>query len=217
MAMLVRKKTYDRVRLMKRAAAARKKQRPRKVIAIYREILEHEPDDPEIHQKLAPLLARVNEAPEALASYQKAADALLKKGFEEQTIGLFRGAACSLPREVSVWRRLAELEAGRGRKADAVSALVEGRGNFRSRRLRPQAIQLLSVARKLDPSDFAVSFDLACLLAGSGSQPYALRLLEELAARSNSRDLRRVRARQLRISPGPGTAARFMKACLRRG
>lgn len=217
MAMLLRKKTYDRVRLMGRAATARKKQKPRKAIAIYREILEHEPENPEVHQKLAPLLARTNEAPEALASYQKAGDALLKKGFEEQTIGLFRGAACNLPREASLWRRLAELEAGRGRKADAVSALVEGRSNFRSRRQRPEAIQLLSLARKLDPSDFAVSFDLACLLARSGSRPYALRLLEELAARSNSRNLRRVRARQLRLSPGPGTAWRFMKACLRMG
>ena len=207
---------YDRPKLMKRAGAARAKSKHKKAIALYRQVLEHEPDNPELHKKLAPLYAKTKQAPEALASYQIAAEGLVRQGFDDQAIGLLRGAVGQLPTEAILWQSVADLEVRRGRQLDALAALVEGRGHLRRRDQRPQAIQLLTKARKIDPRDFGVSYDLANLLGKTGRHAPALRLLEELANRPDRRRLARVRGLQLRFSPGPGTLWRYLRALLLR-
>jgi tetratricopeptide (TPR) repeat protein len=202
----------DRVKLMRRAATARAKGKHKKAIALYRQVLEREPDDPALHKKLAPLYAKTKRAPEALVSYQVAAEGLVRQGFSDQAIGLLRGAAGQLPTEVVLWQSVAELELQRGRRVDAVAVLVEGRGHLRKRKQRLLAIALLADARKINPSDFGVSYDLACLLAKTGRAVMAARLLDELAARTDRKWLARVRGRQLRLSPGPGTLGRYLRA-----
>ena len=212
MVLAARGKSYDRSRLMKRAAAARRKRKPKKAIAFYRQVLEVEPENADIHQKLAPLLAQTRQRLEALASYRRAVESLLQAGFHDQAIGLLREAVGYMPREVELWRGVASLENGRGRAPDAVKALVDGRAHFRSKQQRPEAMRLLNTARKLDPSNFAVSYDLAGLMAKSGRQPQALRLLDELASGGYPGQMRRVRARQLRLDPSCARALGFLRA-----
>jgi tetratricopeptide (TPR) repeat protein len=214
--LLARDRVFDRSKLMKRAAGARNKGKHKKAISLYRQVLEAEPESPEIHQKLAPLLARTRQAGEALASYRIAAEALVRQGFNEQAIGLLRGAAVQLPRETVVWQGLAELEMRRSRRIDAVEALLEGRQHMKARSDRAEAIALLSQARKLDPGDFRISYDLACLLGRTGRRARALSLLDELARRPDRRRLARVRARQLWLAPGFGSAGRYLRALVLR-
>jgi tetratricopeptide (TPR) repeat protein len=202
----------DRLRLMKRAAAARAKGRHKRAIALYRKVLEREPDNPALHKKLAPLYAKTKQGSEALASYQVAAEGLVRQGFNDQAIGLLRGAVGQLPTEATLWQSVAELELLRGRRVDAVAALVAGRGYMRKRNQRVQAIELLSRARKINPSDFRVSYDLARLLGKTGRHVMAMHLLEELAARPEPKQLARVRGLQFRLSPGPGTLGRYLRA-----
>ncbi len=211
-----KKSSSIRLKLMKRAAAARAKGKHKKAIGLYQQVLEAEPDDPDIHKKLGPLLARTKQAPEALASFQIAADALVERGFNDQAIGLLRGAAGQLPCEVILWQSVAALELERGRRVDAVETLVEGRGHMRSRIQRPQAIELLTQARKIDPTHFEVSYDLAGLLGRTGQRPQALRLLSILAEHADRKHLARVRARQLRLAPEVGAIWRYLRACLLR-
>ena len=204
----------NRPKLMRHAAAARAKGRYRKAIALYRQVLEREPDNPALHKKLAPLYARTKQAAEALASYRVAAQGFVSQGFNDQAIGLLRGAAGQLPMEVSLWQSVAELELQRGRPVDAVVALVEGRGHLCRRDQRQQAIALLSHARKIDPSDSRVSYDLAWLLGKTGRRVMAMRLLEELASRPDHEQRARVRGLQFRLFPGPGTLGRYLHARL---
>jgi len=212
---LLRKKTYDRNRLLRQASRARMRRRWTKAIALYQEILVREPDNPEILRKVAPLLARAKRDDEAWQTYRKAAERLSSRGFAEQSIGLYREASGYLPREPAVWKALAELEVARGRRADAVSVLLTGRRHFRSSRLRGEALQLLQLARKIDPGNFDVDFDLAALLANSGARPRARKLLEELAARSRARQLRRVRARLFVLFPSPRSAWGWVSSLVR--
>jgi len=212
LAVLAREKTYDRSRLMKRASVARRKGKHKKAIGLYRQVLEVEPENQEIHQKIAPLLAQTKQAQEAMASYRKATEGLVRQGFSAKAIGLLRSATGYLPREIWLWQGIAELEERRDRTPDAIEALLEGTRHFRSRKLRPDAIKLLIQARKLDRDDFRVSYDLACLLAKSGGRRQALRLLDELVAGPHSRHLRRVRAKQFRLAPSPASAWRFARS-----
>jgi len=206
----------DRSKLLKRAAAARKNGKHKKAITLYRQLLEREPENLDLHIKLAPLLVKARQKSEALSSYKKAATQLVRKGFSEQAIGLLRGAAGELPHEAILWQGLANLEEERGRVVDAVEVLLEGRAHMRSRAKRPQAIQLLTRARAIERTNFTVNYDLACLYAASGQRVSALHLLEELAHLPDRRQLARVRARQFRVTPGMGTAWRWIRALVLR-
>lgn len=206
--------SFDLPRLKKRASAALRKGRRKKALALYRRILEVEPDNLEIHQKIAPLLVRARQPEEALASYRRAVDGLLRQGFDEKAIGLLHAAARQLPHEQWLWQSAADLEAGRGHTADAIETLLLGAQGFRPRRHRLRAIELLIHARKLDRSHFRATYELARLLGKSGGRRRALRLLDELAAAPHSRHLRRIRARQLWLAPGPRSLWRLARAVL---
>jgi len=199
---------------MKRAAAALGKRRRKKAIGLFRQVLAFDPEDAEVHRKIAPLLARSGQVRAALVSYRKAADAMLRRGFDDRAIGLLRAAVADMPREFELWRGMATLQAKRGMTPDAVASLLEGRRHFRSRRDRSFAIQLLSQAHRLDPGSFQVAYDLACQLGKSGRHAEALRVLDQLAGRSTSGQLRRVRWRQLCLAPGVASLGRFVRACL---
>ena len=212
--MFGRKRRYNRSRLLGDAARAQRKGKLRKAAKLYREVLAVEPGNVDIERKLAPLLARSGKRAEAWASYRRAAEGLARQGLLESAIGVYREGAEQLPRESALWLALAELELKRGRRADAVQALWTGARGLRTRAERPQAIRLLERAHQLDPAAFEVSFELAARLARVGKRRRALGLLEELAAKRHGPMLRRVRAQQLRIAPGPRTAWRWLRAAL---
>lgn len=212
MAWLRRKKTYDRSRLLREAAEARKRGKRERAVSLYREVLLVEPDNPDLHRRIAPLLAETGQREEAWASYRRAVEGLGRGGFSEQAVGVLREASRLLPREPEVWSALADLEIERKRPVDAHQVLLEGRRHFRSRRDRSQAILLLLRARKLAPRDFATSFDLAGLLARAGATGRARRMLDDIAHWAAPPDLRRVRARQFVLSPTPAAAWRWLRA-----
>lgn len=210
--MLGRKKRYDRSKLLADAASAQRKGKLRKAAGLYREVLAVEPGNVDLERKLAPLLAKTKQREEALASYKRAAEGLAQHGMLDQAVGVYRECAQLLPGQGEMWLSLANLEVKRGRKADAVKALVEGAGKLRRRKDRALAVRLLERARELEPADFEVNFELAGRLAVTGKRDRALQLLEELATRRSGRMLRRVRGRQLFLAPGPGTAWRWIQA-----
>jgi tetratricopeptide (TPR) repeat protein len=207
-----KKRGYDRSRLLADAGAAQRRGKLRKAAELYREILRVEPGNVDIERKLAPLLARTGDRDGAWASYRRSAQGLEENGFVDRAIGVYREAAQHLPRKPELWLALAELEAKRGRRADAAQALLAGARALRSRKDRPQALRLLERAHQLDPGAVEVGLELAGRLAQSGKRERALRLLDDLARRKSGRLLRRVRARQLYLAPGPRTAWRWLHA-----
>jgi tetratricopeptide (TPR) repeat protein len=216
MALLVRTRQYDRRRLLDRAARAalgRSGRKRRRAIALYREVLEREPHDPDLHRKIAPLLAREGDRDAAGASYRTAVATFVQRGFVDRAIGVVRDAVERMPRELEFWTELSRLELERGRKADAVGALCAGRRVFRGRRDRRAASALLTAAWRIAPDHLEVGLDLALQLRRAGARDRALQVLDGLPL-APARSLRRVRARQLRVAPGLGTLGRYLRARL---
>lgn len=209
--LLRRRRSYDRNQLLADAARARRRGRTRRAIALYREVLAVEPDNPELLRKVAPLFVRTRQPAEAWASYRRAAELLAERGFVERAIGIHGEAARRVPKQAEVWLGLARLESERGRTVDARDALLEGRRHFRRRRDQQVAVQLLREARRLDPAHLGAGLDLAGLFARMGRRDAALRLLEELAADHPHRRLR-IRTRALRLAPGLETARAWLRA-----
>jgi tetratricopeptide (TPR) repeat protein len=198
-----RRPAYDRARILDDAACARARKKRTRAIALYRQVLAFEPQNAELHAKLAPLLAETGQAFDAWSSFKAVARACLRAGTPDAALAVYRDATLYLPREVQAWQSVARLLYRQRRMREAVETLLEGSRRFRTRWLRPQAIYLLRRAREIDPWEFDVVLELAVLLAHSHQASEAGLLLDALAERSKGTRLRRVRAAQLQVAPGP--------------
>lgn len=212
---MIRDPRYDRSRLLEDAARAAARRRFDRAIALYRWVLAIEPNNAEIHLKLAPLLARRRQGFDAWQSFQCAARACLRHGQPDRALAIYRQAAAALPREVQVWQAIARIQHRAGRTRAALDTLLEGSRALRRGRLRPHAIHLLRLARELEPWHFESVHELARLLARARQREEARVLLRALARRCGGARLRRVRADQLRLSPTPAHAWHWLAATLR--
>lgn len=208
---LLRDDSYDRARLLDAAAMARRRGRVRQAIECYQKVLAVEPRNPELHRRIAPLWADLGENGKAWASYRLAADEFVAAGFADKAIGVYREAAERMPHSPDAWLALAELEAGRARAVDAKLALLAGRKNLRSRKLRPAAARLLRRALELDRDDFDARVDLARLEGKLGQRGAALALLTE-ALMLHPLRAPRIRWERLRIEPSAEGVWRWLYA-----
>jgi tetratricopeptide (TPR) repeat protein len=208
---------YDRTRILEAASRARARKRYRKAIALYRRVLAVEPANLELHVRLAPLLAVTGRHFDAWTSFDACGRAAIADKRFEQAINVYREAARCMPREIRAWQEIARIERQRGRSPQAGEALLEGRQQFRKRRVRPEAISLLRQALEIDPSSSDIVLDLARLLARSDQESEAQLLLDRLAQRSEGANLRRVRSAQWRISPTLVNTWRLLHATITSG
>ncbi len=143
MGLIRRRLDYDRNWLLAQAEKARIRGRRRRAISLYRRILAAEPHDPNLHARVAPLLAAAGKRFDAWQSYRQAAQTHLKNKGREEALALYRDATKMLPMQIEAWQWVARLELKREKREAAIGALLEGRTKFRSRRRRPEAIALL--------------------------------------------------------------------------
>ena len=207
-----RKKPYDRTQALAQAEKARGQGRTDKAIKLYRAVLAREPNDAVVHGKIAPLLARRKKLRgEALASFRLAAQGQLKAGFTDRAIALYVQAAALFPLETELWEEIARLDQVRGRRADAIEALMEGAGHLgKTKPTRPEAARLLRKALEMEPWHLEATLRLARRLARDREKEEALALLEDIAGRVRGKGRRRVRRAIFRISPTPGNAWRWL-------
>ncbi len=196
------RKPYNRTSTLAAAERARGRGRVRKAIAGYSKILQNEPNDYQVHARLAPLLAKVRRWEDSRKSFHAAGDGFLAAGFADKAVAVWTMAAQHFPEDVPYWERIANELVKRGHKADAVRTLMQGRHQLRLHFQRPLAIQLLEQVLVLDPSHFDATLDLVRLLRLEGQKPKAQKLLSDLSREVKGLKLRRIRAAQFRLSPG---------------
>ena len=74
----------ERQAILEAAARERARNRRRRAIALYRSLLAFEPGSPELHAKLAPLLAETGQAFDAWQSYRAVVHGALRAGREDR-------------------------------------------------------------------------------------------------------------------------------------
>jgi tetratricopeptide (TPR) repeat protein len=196
-----KKKQYDRAATIAAADKARGRGRLRKAISGYAAILSHDPDDHQVHARIAPLLARKKRFEQARKSFDAAGNGFLKAGFSDKAIAVWTVAAHHLPEDVEYWERIADEQVRRGRKQNAIKSLLDGRSRLRAGKQRPLAILLLRQVLTLQPLHFEATLDLAKLVAREGSKPEAAGLLRMLVPLVRGGELRQVRAAQFWLAP----------------
>lgn len=212
-----RKRPFNKQQILGQAARAaqrRSRRQKQKAIALYRQALKAEPNNPDLLRKIAPLLVKTKDPVKACITYRQAIAELSKGGFFNRAVGVCREALRYLPRAVPLWKDLAALEVERGRRVDAVEALLEGRHQFRGRRYSAEAMDLLLAVHRIDPVHLDANLDLALLLVRAGHRSRALSLLDGLLTAHPSA-ARRIRARQFRITPSVRTGRYWFRALFR--
>ena len=195
------------------AAAALGKGRKKKALRLYGQILDLEPDNLELHGRIAPLLAETGKRTEAWESYQRAAEHHHEQGFVDKAISVYRQAAEKLPRTVEVWERLSSLQVEREHAGEAFRVLEEGCRQFTWRRWKGR-LRLLEGMNRLQPANVPCACLLARLLVRDDRKHEALDLLAALETGLDRRGLRRVRGVAACLSPTPGAGWRWLSAVM---
>jgi len=207
---LFRKKPRTRAEILAAADHARARGRVKRAVAGYREALTSDPEDPSVNVKLAPLLARLGDTEGGAACFRTAARRHLQQGFTDRAAAVNATATQTFPLDAGFRLELARLNVVRGRRADAVGALVDGGRALARARRGEAAVPLLRQALELEPWHAAAILTIAPLLARGGAADEARRLLDGLDGRLPRGERRRARWVAFRLWPGPRTLWRWM-------
>lgn len=199
----------DRFKSLETAAKARSRGNRKRAIAEYRRILKAQPEDHEVHGKLAPLLVENREPEAAWASYLAAGEGYFAKGFVDKAIAMFKLAVSQLPGQVEAWERVADLYLERGRRADALKALRDARFVYRGRAERPKALRVMRRVLDIEPDRFDAKLDVAWLLAKTGEREEAGAMLDGLLPETVGRERRQVRRALFFLRPTPASLWRW--------
>src|SRR5437588_351919 len=115
-----------------------------------------------------------------------AAAGYLDAGFTPKAIAVWTVAAQTFPEQVEYWERIANEQVKRGKRQDAVLALLQGRSMLRNKRQRPLALLLLRQVLELEPGHVDATIDLADQLRRDGTHDEAKRLLAGLLVRTGT-------------------------------
>jgi Flp pilus assembly protein TadD len=205
------RRTKTRADVVAEADRARARGRVRKAVAGYRRALEADPSDPSVNVKLAPLLARLGDAEGGAHCFRTAARRHLDAGFTDRAAAVNLTASGVFPLDEGFRLELARLNVLRGRRQDALEALLDGgRALARSRR-HDAASTLLSRALELEPWHLETCLALAPVLKRSGRGAGARVIVDGLLERQRGRARRRVRWLAFRLWPGPATFWRWLR------
>ena len=198
-----RKAPRTRAEIVAAADRSRARGRLKRAAAGYREVLATDPDDSSVNLKLAPVLARLGDPDESARCFRRAAEKHLAAGFTDCAAAVCATASAILPLDAGFRLEIARLNLLRGRKADAVGALVDGARALARARRRPAAAALLRRAIEIVPDHLEAGLALAPVLAAEGSPDEARAILAALERTVRGRALRRVRWVAFRLRPSP--------------
>ena len=147
--------SYDRSEVLRRAETFRIRGRVRRAIREYEKVLKVDPQDLDVHTKIAPLYIRARRKDEAKASLRRVIASYEKQGFVDKTIAMLRLALTLDRQDLGLHLRLAELYLGKSLRGDALRLLEGGRKTFRRKRFLREA---LIVEEKIDGTNVGIHF-----------------------------------------------------------
>ena len=209
---LFSRRPKTRAEIVAAADRARGRGRVKKAVAGYRQALESDPSDPSVNVRLAPLLARLGDAEGGARCFRTAAKRHLDAGFMDRAAAVNLAATGVFPLDAGFRLELSRLNVLRGRRQDAVQALLEG-GKAQAKARRPDvASSLLAKALEIEPWHLDTCLVLAPLLARHGKPDSARKMIDGLLARNGRPARRHIRWVAFRLWPGFGTFWRWLRA-----
>ncbi|RMH37894.1 MAG: tetratricopeptide repeat protein [Deltaproteobacteria bacterium] len=213
---------FDRTKILAAAGARAARGQLRAAIALYRSVVERDPNDASTWIKLADLYRRSNRSADAAVAYRRAAALFRARGFAARAVAALEQAVRIAPDDPDARIEVADVHAELGHHADAARHLVRAADALCARGRPRDAVVALRRVAAIAPNEPRVRERLIAACAGAGrmaeaiehavaladlylraGQPKrALHVLEPLAAESQDHpDLRAALARARRAAP----------------
>ena len=188
---------YNRNEIFRRADQFRTRGRVKKAIREFEKILKVDPQDSDVHAKVAPLYVKVGRKKEAKASLRLVIDQYHRNGFVEKEIAMYQLLRSVDPRDLATYVQLVDLYLRKALKGDALKTLRIGRRAFRKRRFLKEAVAIEEKVLSIDPEDFRTQVSLVRHMWRADKRTEAgdrlLRMESQWAARKNKRRWLRTR------------------------
>jgi len=155
---------YDRTGILRKAEGFRSRGRVRRAIREYERVLAVDPQDIEVHTKVAQLYIRAGRKGQAKASLKRVIEWNESEGFLDKAIAMLRVTQGLDRRDLDVYLHLAELYLGKEVKGDALRLLEGARRAFRRKRFLREAIAVEEKILSFAPDDFRTQVSLVRLL-----------------------------------------------------
>lgn len=201
---------FDRREIAARASEARGKGKRKRAVELYREILEHDPDDHEVHGKVAQLLAESGDLAAAAASFRAGAEGYHRKGFTDRAIALLKQGVTHVPTDADSWIRISEMYVVREKKKDAQKTLADARVMFKRRADLPGAARILDAHLLLEPTAIDVAIDRARIARRLGQRSFGQLLLMDRLATVDAADRKKLRRALFFLRPTPAALVRWL-------
>lgn len=150
-------------------------------------ILEMDPADIRVRQKLAELYVRISKATDAYEQYEAVAKYFASNGFHLKAIAIYKLMQRLDPSQVAIYSRLAELNVKQGLVGNALAEYRSLVDHYERNGMIADGIKILEKMRDLDPANLNVRVKLTEVLAGNDRKDEGLvelkAVLEDLHAR----------------------------------
>ena len=138
-----------------------------KAIKDYQKVVQADPRDVRIRQKLADLLCRARLNEEALGEYEAVAKYYAENGFYLKAIAVYRQMQKIDPAQVKIYHRLAELNEKQGLVGNAMAEYKSLVGYYEQQAMMPEAINVLQKMKELGPDNLNIRVKIAESYAAS--------------------------------------------------
>ncbi len=138
-----------------------------KAIKDYQKIVQGDPRDVRIRQKLADLLCRARLNEEALTEYEAVAKYYAENGFYLKSIAVYKQMQKLDPAQVKNYHRLAELNEKQGLVGNAMAEYKNLVSYYEQQAMMPEAINVLQKMKDLGPDNLNIRVKIAESYASS--------------------------------------------------
>ncbi|HET8644081.1 MAG TPA: tetratricopeptide repeat protein, partial [Vicinamibacteria bacterium] len=193
------------VKLKQEAEKLEKAGRPDQAISLYRQIVDDNPRDWNVINKVGDLYAKLNRAKEAADEYAKVADFYARDGFLLKAIAIWKKINKLDASALEPYQQLADLYAKQGLMMEAKAQYQIVIDEFIKRGRTRDAGEVLRKMAEIDPGDLKVRSKLADLYTREGSADKAvgehIAIAEELNKKGHLAEALQVLEKGLKIDP----------------
>lgn len=132
-----------------------------KAIKDYQKVVQGDPRDVRIRQKLADLLCRARMNEEALTEYEAVAKFYAENGFYLKAIAVYKQMQKIDPAQVKIYHRLAELNEKQGLVGNAMAEYKNLVSYYEQQAMMPEAINVLQKMKELGPDNLNIRVKIA--------------------------------------------------------
>lgn len=132
-----------------------------KAIKDYQKIVQGDPRDVRIRQKLADLLCRARMNEDALTEYEAVARYYAENGFYLKAIAVYKQMQKLDPAQVKIYHRLAELNEKQGLLGNAMAEYKNLVSYYEQQAMMPEAINVLQKMKDLGPDNLNIRVKIA--------------------------------------------------------